>query len=574
MRIERIRRLIWGVDVLLLLAIGAYFYLNLLQPDPPYDDPNQWARDRRTRERAPIREARAWSDFGWVVTFPKDGLKPPPPVEEVAEGEPTEKKSSLERDWTLITFTRVIDTDEALVILKSKADGSEVPLAIGSKVPGSAWRLRDLDEEGKAVFQLDGETEISILEIQEKEYGGEGGEFTPTEPGGVAAGSPGTGPGGRPDRNVRPGLDAVEVRPGTLGARAAGARLSERREPRPGDPARGHRPALEEPGDGPLRGDRPPQGQGGLLHRPARGAKGRHPRLDQRPARHEQGRYRELREEQGEEREAVRLEADPQRSAHDLRLQPLMASPFWAVDVGNTRVKAGRFAKRARSRRGSRRRSGHPRSPPRRRRRGALRQRAPRGAPPRPTPRRAGPLSAPPGPGHPHPRAGTRVAARAGRARPPRQRRRRPGSGPRGPRWSRTWERPSRSTPWTGTAPSAAGPSRPAPGPRSAGSAPGRRTCRTPGTSSRPGSSAGRPRRRWPRPSSLGFAGLVDRLLEEAAEALGGVPALLLTGGGAEALRDRLRTAPELVPHLTLTGIRILARGGWRARARPRGGLS
>jgi hypothetical protein len=214
MRIERIRRLIWGVDVLLLLAIGAYFYLNLLQPDPPYDDPNQWARDRRTRERAPIREARAWSDFGWVVTFPKDGLKPPPPVEEVAEGEPTEKKSSLERDWTLITFTRVIDTDEALVILKSKADGSEVPLAIGSKVPGSAWRLRDLDEEGKAVFQLDGETEISILEIQEKEYGGEGGEFTPTEPGGVAAGSPGTGPGGRPDRNVRPGLDAVEVRPG------------------------------------------------------------------------------------------------------------------------------------------------------------------------------------------------------------------------------------------------------------------------------------------------------------------------------------------------------------------------
>jgi type III pantothenate kinase len=72
----------------------------------------------------------------------------------------------------------------------------------------------------------------------------------------------------------------------------------------------------------------------------------------------------------------------------------------------------------------------------------------------------------------------------------------------------------------------------------------------------------------------LGFAGLVDRLLEEAAEALGGVPALLLTGGGAEALRDRLRTAPELVPHLTLTGIRILARGGWRARARPRGGLS
>jgi type III pantothenate kinase len=69
--------------------------------------------------------------------------------------------------------------------------------------------------------------------------------------------------------------------------------------------------------------------------------------------------------------------------------------------------------------------------------------------------------------------------------------------------------------------------------------------------------------------SALRFAvaGGIDRLLEEVASALGGAPALFLTGGGGPAILPTLRTRPEPVPDLTLEGIRELARR-WTSRSR------
>jgi type III pantothenate kinase len=64
----------------------------------------------------------------------------------------------------------------------------------------------------------------------------------------------------------------------------------------------------------------------------------------------------------------------------------------------------------------------------------------------------------------------------------------------------------------------------------------------------------------------IGFAGLLDRLLGEAAAALGGEPEVFLTGGGAERIGGALRTPVTHVPHLTLEGIHLLARrAGLRA---------
>ena len=53
----------------------------------------------------------------------------------------------------------------------------------------------------------------------------------------------------------------------------------------------------------------------------------------------------------------------------------------------------------------------------------------------------------------------------------------------------------------------------------------------------------------------LGFAGLVDRLLDEACAAAGGVEAVVLTGGGAECLSEHLRTRHRFEPHAVLRGI-------------------
>jgi type III pantothenate kinase len=59
-----------------------------------------------------------------------------------------------------------------------------------------------------------------------------------------------------------------------------------------------------------------------------------------------------------------------------------------------------------------------------------------------------------------------------------------------------------------------------------------------------------------------GLAGLVDRLVAEAAAALEaageGSPAVLLTGGDADRIAPRLARAAVVAPHLTLHGVRIL----------------
>ena len=53
----------------------------------------------------------------------------------------------------------------------------------------------------------------------------------------------------------------------------------------------------------------------------------------------------------------------------------------------------------------------------------------------------------------------------------------------------------------------------------------------------------------------LGFAGLVDRLLDEASAAAGGVEVRCLTGGGADTVTQSLRTPHVLEPHAVLRGI-------------------
>ena len=59
----------------------------------------------------------------------------------------------------------------------------------------------------------------------------------------------------------------------------------------------------------------------------------------------------------------------------------------------------------------------------------------------------------------------------------------------------------------------------------------------------------------------FGFAGLVDRLVEEVAAAAGFAgAAAFLTGGGASVLGPASRTAFAHVPHLTLEGIDVLGR--------------
>ncbi|MCE9635959.1 MAG: type III pantothenate kinase [Planctomycetes bacterium] len=56
----------------------------------------------------------------------------------------------------------------------------------------------------------------------------------------------------------------------------------------------------------------------------------------------------------------------------------------------------------------------------------------------------------------------------------------------------------------------------------------------------------------------LGLAGLVDRLLDEAAGAAGGPGVVILTGGDAQVVAQHLRTVHRVEPHLVLHGIRIL----------------
>lgn len=56
-----------------------------------------------------------------------------------------------------------------------------------------------------------------------------------------------------------------------------------------------------------------------------------------------------------------------------------------------------------------------------------------------------------------------------------------------------------------------------------------------------------------------GFIGLVDSLLDRLAAEMGGSPRLLATGGDAPLIVAGTRSRPEVVPHLTLEGLRLCA---------------
>lgn len=55
----------------------------------------------------------------------------------------------------------------------------------------------------------------------------------------------------------------------------------------------------------------------------------------------------------------------------------------------------------------------------------------------------------------------------------------------------------------------------------------------------------------------FGLAGAIDRLVELTMIELGGDPIILLTGGSAQRIHGALRVAPQIEPELTLQGIRL-----------------
>lgn len=58
----------------------------------------------------------------------------------------------------------------------------------------------------------------------------------------------------------------------------------------------------------------------------------------------------------------------------------------------------------------------------------------------------------------------------------------------------------------------------------------------------------------------VGFAGLIDRLFEEATRAAAGVEVCVLTGGGADSVSAHLRTPHSVEPHAVLRGVAELHR--------------
>jgi type III pantothenate kinase len=61
--------------------------------------------------------------------------------------------------------------------------------------------------------------------------------------------------------------------------------------------------------------------------------------------------------------------------------------------------------------------------------------------------------------------------------------------------------------------------------------------------------------------SRYAAAAVIDRAVAEARTLLGRSPLVLLTGGGAPALRPLIRSAHTLVPNLVLQGLAVLVRG-------------
>lgn len=69
-------------------------------------------------------------------------------------------------------------------------------------------------------------------------------------------------------------------------------------------------------------------------------------------------------------------------------------------------------------------------------------------------------------------------------------------------------------------------------------------------------------------------AALIDRAVEEASRLVAREPLVVLTGGGAPALRALVRSSAVGVPDLVLRGVAVLAKGGTARAARPRRAIS
>ena len=108
MRIERIRTFIWGVDVLVILAVAGCIWLFFVSSGSvlSYDQPGTWKNRHANRGKIELPQTEAWSNYGRLLTFPKDGLRPPPPVVEDDDEGPEESKDAVNRLATLIGYRR------------------------------------------------------------------------------------------------------------------------------------------------------------------------------------------------------------------------------------------------------------------------------------------------------------------------------------------------------------------------------------------------------------------------------------------------------------------------------------
>jgi hypothetical protein len=212
MRIERIRQLIWGVDILIAVAAVACLWILLLDPasKPKYDRPDEW-KGRPQATRPVGRQTQPWTAFARVLAFPKDGEKPI--IEKPGPDGPGEvlEQSAVARLAQLKSYTRFIPpTDEAIVTLQLTGRTDLVTVRIGQKIPGSVWILVDVGE-GKAEFQSEAEPDKKgTLELIATEVVTAGGRIVAGDEPDGAAGR--VDPGGAPVRVS--GLDARMVGPG------------------------------------------------------------------------------------------------------------------------------------------------------------------------------------------------------------------------------------------------------------------------------------------------------------------------------------------------------------------------
>jgi PDZ domain len=157
MRIERIRKLIWGVDVLIILGAGLCFWLFFFSAlsDLPYDRPEEWAaRGKTDPGMVKLREPDTWRDYEIaMLKFPMSGPRPEPEIVIDPETRAGPIQTEMEKIADLVSYRRFIpSTDEASITLAMKAGGPPVTLRVGHLVPGTVWMLVDV-EKNKAIFK-------------------------------------------------------------------------------------------------------------------------------------------------------------------------------------------------------------------------------------------------------------------------------------------------------------------------------------------------------------------------------------------------------------------------------------